>query len=978
MRFKLPIQFIKLKNLFLLFFLVNALVSFAQEPFLRKISFLEGLPTSGIYDMYVSKHGMLYLGTDRGLISFDGVRFLLYPFETNLSNSVDTIQEDANGVVYCKNFSNQIYFLKDGKLFLDATLNQFITKNKLTVTDFLVTSKNKILLTPNKIFKFKDNKAQLFYTSTFKLDKNDFWSMKFDEIENKLYVATLTSILTFKDNQIINKIPAKNGSKYVVIHNGKISYNTKSGETCLAIGTNLITLDLGLKNSLFNKTCSIENDLWLCSNNGIYKVDEQQKSIKNGFLKNNRISDIVQDKEGNYWISSLDNGLYLMPSQKIKSLNFQNSSSTEKISYNRIKKGSNKHLYIGTSNGQVIEFDENGKQILVYKAFSNQEIEFITLYKNLIITSICMFEQGNSIPISNKAIYFGKDVVIDNNGNFVVANTFFGGLMPFELKKDPVFSSNFSKYPLKSYGDLMNTLAFKEQRARTVFFDKNDNSYYIAFSDGLYLYDSNGIEKQIKSPSNKPIIASEILQDANGTIWIATTQDGIIQLKNKKVSKHITTQNLLSSNNCKRIEIDADYLWILTENGIESYHFKTGKIKNIGTNLCMKGIAVNDFFVDNNTVGIATNEGVFYFDKRVINQKSIPFFSINSIWVNKEKHPINDLDLAYNQNNIQIDFSTIHYKSLGDYQYEYRLLDQDATWQTLGSNATNIKYFALNSGNYTFQIRVKVGENYSPMQTIHFVIQKPFWLRYWFILLEIIALGLLIYYVYKLAVIRTKKKDEVKIQLALSQLTALRSQMNPHFMFNVLNSVQGLIYSNQKSKASEFLGKFSDLMRKILDASDKKEISVEKEFEMLDLYISLEKSRFDGDFEYTIQLPTNIDLKQYKIPSMIIQPYVENAIKHGLLHKAGAKKLQILGEIIDNLWCFSIEDNGVGREKSAHINKTLKSHQSFATEAIENRIELINKISSSKISLSIEDKMSNSNEPLGTKITVCIPVKKIY
>lgn len=956
--------------------LLISIKGFSQEPFLRKISFLEGLPTPVIYDMYVSKQGMLYLGTDRGLVSFDGVRFMLCPFETNLSNSVDTIQEDANGVIYCKNFSNQIYFLKDGKLFLDAALNHLITKNELTVTDFLVTSKNKVLLTINKIYKIKDNKTQLFYTSTFKLDKNDFWSMKYDEAENKLYVATLTSILIFKDNQLINKIPAKNGSKYITFHKGKPSYNIKSGNPNIAIGTNLINLDLGLKNTLFNKICSIENDLWLCSNNGIYKVDEQQKSIKNGFLKNNRISDIAQDKEGNYWISSLDNGLYLMPSQQIKSLTFQNTSNTEKVSYNRIRKGNNKHLYVGTSNGQVIEFDENGNQVLVYKAFSNQEIEFVTLYNNLIITSLCVFKQGNSIPISNKAIYYGKDVVVDNKGNFVNANSFFGGLMPFELKNKPIFSSNFSKYPLKIYVNLMNTLAFREQRARTVFFDKNNNSYYIAFSDGLYVYDSNGTEKNIKLPNNKSIIASEILQDTDGSLWIATTQEGIIQLKNNKISQHITTQNSLSSNNCKRIEIDTDNLWILTENGIESYHFKTGKIKKTGANLCMKGIAVNDFFVDENSVGIATNEGVYYFDKSIINQKSNPIFSINSVWVNKQKQPINNLDLAHHQNNIQIDFSTIHYKSLGDYQYEYRLLDQDATWQTLGSNATNIKFLALNPGNYSFQIRVKVGENFSPMQTINFKIQKPFWFRYWFILMEIIALVLLIYYVYKLAVIRTQKKNEVKLQLALSQLTALRSQMNPHFMFNVLNSVQGLIYSNQKSKASEFLGKFSDLMRKILDASDKKEITIEKEFELLDMYISLEKSRFENDFDYTIKLPLSIDLSQYVIPSMIIQPFVENAIKHGLMHKMGLKELKIKGEIINEYWQFIIDDNGIGRAKAEQINKSFKNHQSFATNAIDSRINLINKVSSSKIEIVIEDKFSNTNEPLGTKITILIPVKK--
>jgi sensor histidine kinase YesM len=390
----------------------------------------------------------------------------------------------------------------------------------------------------------------------------------------------------------------------------------------------------------------------------------------------------------------------------------------------------------------------------------------------------------------------------------------------------------------------------------------------------------------------------------------------------------------------------------------------------------MKGITINDFVVNNNTIAFITNEGVFYTNKNIVNDTQLPQFSFTNLWVNNKKIPFkNNLILDYEENRIQIDFKTIHYKSLGDYNYEYRIKNNSNSWNTLNSQATNIKFESLKSGNYTFQIRIKYDNKTTKIKELHFEIKKPFWLQWWFIILEVFALGFIIYMVNKNAVLRTNKKQEIKEQLALSQITALRSQMNPHFMFNVLNSVQGLIYSNQKSKASEYLGKFSDLMRKILEASDKKEITVEKEFEILEMYVSLEKSRFDTDFNYTFSLPNELDLSRYKIPSMIIQPFVENAIKHGLMHKKGAKELKINAKIIDNYWHFTIEDNGIGRTKSAQINKNLKSHNSFATKAIDTRIELINKIETSKIEIQIEDKISNSNESLGTKVIVLIPVK---
>ena len=198
--------------------------------------------------------------------------------------------------------------------------------------------------------------------------------------------------------------------------------------------------------------------------------------------------------------------------------------------------------------------------------------------------------------------------------------------------------------------------------------------------------------------------------------------------------------------------------------------------------------------------------------------------------------------------------------------------------------------------------------------------------------------------------------------------------MNPHFLFNVLNAVQGLIYSNQKNKATDYLGKFSDLMRKILDSSDKNEVTIEKEFETIDLYVSLEKARFEDDFEYKISFPENVDLSQYKIPSMIIQPFVENAIKHGLMHKEGPKRLEIKAEILNDIWCFTIDDNGVGRKASEIINQKIKKHISFATKAIENRVKLINKTTDITIDIETIDKKSKLDEALGTRIKIYIPI----
>lgn len=948
----------------------------AQQPFLRKISFLEGLPSDVIYDLYVSKSGLIYLGTEKGLVSYDGVHFISYPFDDNLSNSVNSIQEDSNGVIYCKNFSNQIYYLSNKQLHLDKTFDNLISKNNLDVVEFSVQGNQKLLLTPDQFFEIHRNSSRLIYQSKGLVDKIDFFHLNYNESKKEFYLSSLDHILTFKNGKLIKKLKVQKGNNILEVHNGKICYSTKSVGSQVFLDQSFIDID-NLKQTVINKITSCKTDLWICSNDGIFEIDFDKKDVANSFLKGKRVSDIAQDKEGNHWISTLDNGLFLMPNKNLKNLTIQTIDEQKKPNFSRVKVANNGHFFIATSSGSVYEFDKNGNQILKYQSENNFEIEFITLYNDLIITSAAVFRIGNPKAISAKNLYFGKELVVDHYGNFVLASSTYAGLLANDFKNSLIVPKNFEKFNFRGFGTDSRFLCFREHRARTVFFDKNSNIYYVAYNDDLYYYDKNGGIHIIKLPNNEPIIASEIIQDVDGSLWIATTQKGIVQIKNQKVVKHLTTKNKLYSNHCRRIEIDNQLLWILNDSGLETYNIKTGKLRNVSANLCMKGIAINDFIINNNTIAFITNEGVFYTNKETVNDETPePIFSLTNIWVNNKKIDLKkNLLLDYDENDIQIDFGTIHYKSLGDYSYQYRIKNNSGVWNTLSSEATNIKFESLKSGNYVFQIRVKYGDKTTKIQELRFEIKKPFWLQWWFFLLELLILAALVFWVHKNAVSRTKKKQEVKEQLALSQITALRSQMNPHFMFNVLNSVQGLIYSNQKNKASEYLGKFSDLMRKILEFSDKKEITIEKEFEMLEMYVSLEKSRFDSDFEYTFSLPDGLDLSQYKIPSMIIQPFVENAIKHGLMHKTGNKKLLISAEIIGDYWRFIIEDNGIGRKKSEQINSGFTSHHSYATNAIDTRIDLMNKMASSKIEIKIEDKYSSENQASGTKIIILIPFK---
>ena len=946
-----------------------------QKPLTRKISFLEGLPSDVVYDLFVDKKGLLYLGTDKGLVTYNGVHFDQLDSPESLGNSISSLQQDHWGKIWCKNFANQLFFVQKNKLIEDLAVKSLLAKTDSNLIDFCVGFNSLYILTQKNVYAYSSGKIKPVFNVVSE-GLEDFNSLIFDKKKRILYVSSSNFVYTFKNNFLINKTPAIVGQKALEIFKGKLAYNFKSLLANCVVGEETIHINNpDLSHTFFNRLSCIGNNLWLCTNNGIYEFDDEKKEFKDGFLNGIRITDIVVDLEGNHWISSLDEGLFLLPNRKIYELEMNFLHEKKKISYTRITKGPNGNYFIGTNDGRIIETSNDGKNIREYNTHWDNKIEFIHFCKDTLLTNYGFFKIGNSQMIS-EINYFGKDLDVDEKGNFLIASPTFGGLLSKDLKSIPNFKNLNQKFRIIEYAsDQCKALVFRDKRAKLALYHTVNKKYYFGFIDGLFVYDENGNEQEIRTKENEPIIVVAMLENEDGSLWVASSQKGLFLIKNQKIITHVSQENGLSDNNCRRIVKDKYGIWIVTDKGFDYYNWNTKRVKNAEINICIKGITINDIGIYKNIIALATNQGIYYFNKNVVNQESLPRFNFTDFLVNNKKVSLKKgLALKHSQNNINIRFNTIHYRSLGDYTYRYRLMGLDDKWYTQSSNAKNINFLALTPGKYKFQINIKIGEKYTPIQEINFEINKPFWLQLWFLSISILGLIALLYLVYRWAEVKTRKSEELKEQLALSQLTALRSQMNPHFIFNILNAVQGLIYSNQKSKASDYLGKFSDLMRRILDTSDKNEITLEKEFETIDLYVSLEKARFENDFEYIITFPENVDLSQYTIPSMIIQPFVENAIKHGLMHKQGFKQLKIKAELLEDVWCFTIDDNGIGRKASEIINQKIKKHISFATKAIDNRVKLIGKTTNMTIDIEVIDKKSRQGEALGTRIKIYIPI----
>lgn len=218
-------------------------------------------------------------------------------------------------------------------------------------------------------------------------------------------------------------------------------------------------------------------------------------------------------------------------------------------------------------------------------------------------------------------------------------------------------------------------------------------------------------------------------------------------------------------------------------------------------------------------------------------------------------------------------------------------------------------------------------------------------------------------------------KAEFARQIAESEMSALRAQMNPHFIFNVLNSINRYIMLNDSEVASRYLTQFARLIRLVLENSKTAKVSLEADMEALRLYINMEKLRFLDKFDYVIEVDDDIDQQFTQIPPLLIQPYVENAIWHGLMQKENGGLLTIRLKAQDeHVLLVSIEDNGIGRMHSALLkSKTAVSHKSHGLQMTKDRIAIVNRLYGIQTEVAIEDLM-NGNTPLGTRVTLTIPI----
>jgi LytS/YehU family sensor histidine kinase len=322
-----------------------------------------------------------------------------------------------------------------------------------------------------------------------------------------------------------------------------------------------------------------------------------------------------------------------------------------------------------------------------------------------------------------------------------------------------------------------------------------------------------------------------------------------------------------------------------------------------------------------------------------------------------------------------VSFNGISFRHGNNLEYRYRLKGLNDRW--ISTTNSQVDFAFLPPGQYEFQVYALAGvglENPRP-KSIQFIIHPPLWRTWWFLPLALLLLLSMIFGVYRRRLSQIKARHKLETSIDLYRQQSLTRQMDPHFVFNSLNSIQSYIIKNDRISASSYLSKFSKLMRLILSNSQSSDVLLQDEIHALNLYLELESLRFQHKFEYELRVDPDIDLNITYIPAFLIQPFVENAIWHGIMHLEEQGRITI--DFIrneDQIVC-TIEDNGVGRLRSKAIkNETGRQRPSFGINLVESRLELLSGVYNMNMKVVFIDLQNEKGEAAGTQVIVNLPL----
>ena len=968
----------------LIIFTVFINLSTAQYSFVN-YDYTNGMPLDEVKEIVEDKIGYIWLGGPLGLSRFDGKNFTHYYLGSETYNVAGNIVNDIkvtpsgdvvavyedNGISiynhqtdsfrskkydssYGSNFPQYsiffVYIENDTSAYLGADreglfhINLKTLDSKKIALDYIAYD-----MQPDPTH------DQSYYVTGGGLHRLNMASLELDKLTNQGF----SGINIFNDD---------------VWYNGYVNlikkYNTDSGTDRVY---NLVS------QSIVRGWTIVDKNLWVATSSGIEVIDTSSAELitimKAGTgihdLQGSFIYEIYKDSKNRVWVAS-DGGIGLYDPSKAY---FTRSQMLKNQSTDLSKIDSNNFLSMDFYNHKVYHIKERGKEkeVRIEKGLK-EPIEAIHNRNRTLV----LFFNGVGEYHKNDNTISKYDCPFTESGD--------RGLVDLFIEDDKwigIYRYRNIMVAWNKVTDKRDTLKFEREPRGIV--PINDGNVLIYGVNLLWKYNlASGIATQhpLDDKQYAPLGADIVkIEKIKSSFWIGTRINGVFKASYNGdglvLEKHYNEDDGLTNNNVVKLYVDEyNNLFIQCRSNI----FMLDKVKDRfftlgGSNDLNLQITYDLIVIDSIVYALGAQSkslDLHNVDTSISDFKTnIEFIKLNG--VKNLEYSSDKTSLKHTENNLNITFNTIEYGDPSSIRHRYRLTTT-GEWIYLDPGNRSIQLMAMAEGKYNFQLSTGNGNGlWSRPLDWKFSITPPFWKAWWFLLFIFSTLALIGYFIYKLRMNQLNKLNKMDLKLAELESESLRAQMNPHFVFNALNSIKFYIIKNSKEEAADYLTKFSQLIRAVLRNSTQKEITLRDELEALTLYLQIENLRLNQPFEYKINIAEDIDPLTTAFPPLIIQPFVENSIWHGFAHKKTPGKLTInIHKEMDKL-NIEVIDDGVGREKSKEIEKSRERKRSYGVALTVTRLINI----TDKAEIQIIDLYDNNGLGNGTKVEIELPFRNL-
>ncbi len=923
----------------------------------------DGLPSSENYFVHQDRKGFIWICADRGVVRFDGYKFKLFTKAQGLTdNVVFKIYEDFKGRIWFLTYNSKLCYFEDNKI-VKYRYNHLIEKNGL---GFIAVNKNLYVDSKETIYFSElfngltviDKKGRLLHEyakngMTITKRKNQiFWTFKqsIDGIKKRDSITVfnnighqLVQISSTFSNSRISVTSAKSGD--FILLDGKL-FNLRSNQLVAKI-------EDGISINIIDKS------LWIGRlKGGVYHFPNiNELSVHSNYLKKYSVTSVAKDREGGYWFSTLEKGLFYSPSMAIKNYSLDEGLIDDEVS---CIGGIQNNVYIGYLTGKW--------QNIYFPTFSNyvRTTNFRTVLgssKNEIYVSTKNTRKLISGKLSKKI--FGA-----------WSADFFYQAPYMYFGNEGIYRVDFNWNITELYHHNQDITKDKKNQIQAIMVDPSQK-VWVGTLKGLFFLEGNKLSRKGLNDLLFRVRISDLTYHPHFKKVVATRGEGIFFFNDRKILKTFTTREGLLSNIINVLYIDDENgIWIGTSKGLNYIYLDAKSKIVIESFTTFHGLCSNEVtsvYRYKQLIYVATKNGLSIIDLSKFERN----YRFNKLEVSNFETKDGGLDplkfnvLSPSQSIIKISFRNDNYRTLQSGLYKYRF-NKNSKWIT-----TSIPDIALINpipGKYNLEVKYQNEDGIwsKPQHILYFAIEDYFYNKPLFLFLIVVMFGIIVYLIFRFRIKQIKRKHQLNSKINQLEQRALQAQMNPHFIFNALNSIQSFLVFEENIKAEKYLLTFSQLIRQTLTNSREPNISIQNEIEILEKYLDLERMRFREKFNYAIHLELNNNELNKKIPNMLIQPFVENSVIHGFSTLESGGKIDILLESVDeNQIRCTIKDNGIGRKRS--MQQSNKNHVSFATTITEERLMAFEK--KHRIHFSIETiDIENEDGTTGTKVIINLPL----